>query len=374
MAAIIKSRVGKSALVLKHSEYPFFERLPRQIITSIREKYIVLLYFGYHTVAHKDFEYADGYIAASGVLELQNSKLPRLNLNGYNFIPERFISGLPVERRFLDFLFVGDVTPRKGLLEVLYCLNELASIREYKACLVIRTNSNNLFYRIHERRVRKFISERCSQAMMRNVSFVFSDAGCGFKLDSLIIQNLMQGAKCLLLPSRKEGAARVFAEAKLAQMDTICFEGMRGGTLSRVFSNDFLYKTPSQLIGILSNYEYLGLGKDEVIKIQDSFSTVASTQKFREFLMDFNDSSSLSASVEPEAMYNMLSGHRQDLPRGIPSTVNTDECLSTASMYRLGGLLLGKELRRYRLIFKIQDFQLSVERWMKIVGQKIKNR
>lgn len=374
MAVVIKSNEGKSILILKHSEYPYFSYLSKKIINSIRKNFFVIVYFGYHTVLEEDLRFIDGYVASKGVLEIESSKVPRIYLNGYNFIPDSFKSA-EIQQRMIDFCFIGDVTPRKGLSEILNTMQCLYNTGwDAKILLIIRINSKNKFYRHYEKKFYQTIDNIFDTHALSNINFIILDAGRNLKLSSDLVSKLMNDSKCLLLPSRGEGAARVFSEAKLSGMDTICYAEMRGGTLAKTFSNDLLYRSQDELYTLLKNYEYKGPQPSELTEIEKTFLTKFSTPKLLEFLQNLNvTKKDTSIHLNPEQMYNLLSSHQRMLPRYIPSAISSDECLSIQSMHRLADHILDSNITVNFIYAAFLNRIISLQRYTHIIKQKIQS-
>ena len=99
MAFILQNHTksSKGILIIKHLEVVFFNAMSSEKISKLREKYLIGLYFGIYTRKKNDYKNIDFYVGEDNVIEIAKTVIPRLNLNGYNFLPESVF----VEKKFV---------------------------------------------------------------------------------------------------------------------------------------------------------------------------------------------------------------------------------------------------------------------------------
>lgn len=373
MAFIIKTNSEKNILVLKHLEYPFYSLMNKRVIEKIRAGYYVLIYFGYHTVKKGgDYDFVDGYIAEDNVLDIDVSNLPRLNYNGYNFISG--YDDFKEKEKVWDYIFIGDPTPRKGLIDYISAIQKYSELGGEKRFLLInRVNKNNKLYRVSLRKIRRLM-DRISPSFRNRITYLEIESSNQYPIPKDIIQNFYLMSSTLVLPSRGEGAARVFSEAKLCGLNAICYSGMRGGTLNHIQSNDFLFDDSKQLSEYLTRNT--DISENERVNLRsrnyELFSTKYTKPKFvKELSHCFNlDESVLDDFFSKYDLYNSLSSHNRYLPREIPSNKYTDECLSYKSITSLAELLLNERVK-YPIYGGLINLFVMFKKYIGIIKRKL---
>ena len=71
MAFILKenNNNNKGILVLKHLELKYYSSLDPNLIDSLRKKFIIGVYFGFHFKIYEDIKNIDFYLAEDNVIE-----------------------------------------------------------------------------------------------------------------------------------------------------------------------------------------------------------------------------------------------------------------------------------------------------------------
>jgi len=339
------SHESKGILIIKHLEYRYLESLTGRKIQELSKRYFIGLYFGFYTIRKSDFMFVDFYVGEDGVVDIPNSVIPRLNLNGYNFQPPAFFARSVSQKKF-DFIFIGDPSRRKRLKFLLRNLERAMRQEDFRVLIINRTKSANLYLLLLNLLVRQKL-RNLPDAIRRKITYIEADQSLGMPIPRDVIPFFLESSKCLIIPSLAEGAARVVAEAMSKGLSIISYADMQGATNNHLCDDyDMLFRTSRELescmVNFVRNYQikYIHNTRD----VSHLFSEEVSKKKFKEFLIgNLPDFSLDEANWKSISLVNSLQSHNAILPRVIPSNPRTDECQSYDSFYRLYSHLVGHE-------------------------------
>lgn len=359
MAFILQENTknSKGILIIKHLEYVFFNAMPIIKISQLRKKYIIGLYFGFYTFRKNDFENIDFYIGEDNVVCIPKSNIPRLNLNGYNFQPKSFFVKNGLKKQF-DFIFIGDPSRRKRLSMLIQSLNKALDKCNFSVLIINRTKSKNIYSRLLNYNVRASLSKLNSNK--RNfITYLEVDQSNNLLIPRNVIPFFIESAKCLIIPSLAEGAARVVAEALAKGLNIISYKEMQGATNNHLHKDyDLLFKTDKELIDKIYYYikNYDNFFSKKNVDVKETFFEENSKNKLKLFLQNtFKNFKIDENNFKNTTLVNSLQSHNTFLPRFLPSNKKTDECQSYLSMYKLTSYLLQTPPNMYSiLLFRIR--------------------
>lgn len=326
--------------------------MPDELITVVREKYLIGLYFGFAVNVSKDTAGVDFYIAADNVMLQYQGSLPRLPLNGFHFIDSRFDTKRSAETEF-DFVFIGNSQRRKNLLELLRAIGSMSESPKF--CIVNRVGLaiESQLYSVKVRQILRALPHE----VRKRVRYIEIPPH-GDSIPSFLMSELLAASRSLVCISRAEGAARVVAEAVLNNLPIVYYSKMIGGTCNHLDDSiDFRLNDIGELPLVLDRayLELLDRGRQERGD-GDVYLESNSKKVLVKFLRE-HFSEQLSSSVEEiilrRPLYNAFSGHQNHLPESMSSRAS-DEVLSLSKMYRLFNYLLGIE-RKVPFNLKVRD-------------------
>lgn len=365
MAVILinPNKESKGVLILKHLEVEFWIRQPLQLINEIKDKYHVGIYFGFYTELNSDIRGADFYVAEDNVLKFSfETSIPRLNLNGYNFLQGKDWNINYTPTKTIDFIFIGNYSRRKRALYLIENLERLKySNDDFNAVLVIMYRGGLIEYF-----TRHLIHKKAKN--FKQVSLIEVSNKKGIKLSKTVIKALLERSKFLVIPSTSEGAARVIAESKLLDCRVISYSKMLGGSNNHLDPDeDFLYE--KDLYKVLS--EALRIKANHITdeKIKKLFLEEYSREKLKKFLQDFFALDLIQTeSIDSKILENLFQSHQQTLPRDIPTNKNTDECLSKLSLTRFLFYSIDSHLTQKQIfLLRIEDYYIQVKSKLKLI-------
>jgi glycosyltransferase involved in cell wall biosynthesis len=342
------SKKSKGILIIKHLEYPFYNAMLVRNIRELQRKYFIGLYLGFYTSKDYDFKNIDFYIAEDNVLYIRNSRLPRLNLNGYNFQPKSFFSRS--SNKYFDFIFIGDPSRRKRLKLFLESIDKALDNRTFSTLIINRTNSKNIYSKLLNLEVRNTF-RNINQTKRNNITYLEVDKSKDLIIPRTSIPFFIESAKCLVIPSLEEGAARVVAEALSKGLNVLSYKHMLGATNNHLNNEyDLLFDSKEDLVEKMSSFveNYENFYSKKNINYYKIFSEEESKQKLKSFLITTLKGFQLDKdNFEKLVLTNSLQSHNTFLPRSLPSNKKTDECQSLDSMYKLVCFATNKSARYY---------------------------
>jgi glycosyltransferase involved in cell wall biosynthesis len=340
---------AKGIVVFKHLEIKFFNALPAKIREAIKSRYNIIYYFGFHAEFDEDLMGADGYISDHNVLRISNSNIPRLFLNGFNFIGDEFCDNVSLElvRKEFDFIYVGDPQKRKNLDLLIAAIKNVHELNYFpKIIIVNRVNSNSRDISKRNEFLKKYLLSNIDKTHKNNIVYIESDGGFGFLLPSYFIKCLMEKCRALIIPSSEEGAARVVAEAKVLGLDVISNLNMKGGSNNYLDEDDLLFEGEVDLTNkIISYLKRSDIKRSEQLK-SDRYKKIFCEKFTRKEAIDWFsktygvDRQYIETSLLNKTLYNSFSSHNVYIPRDVPSNKSTDECLTNISMLKFSTYLL----------------------------------
>lgn len=367
------SRVSKGVLVIKHSEAFFYHKLPKGLREALREKFYVGVYFGYYTELKCDMD-VDFYVADNNVLRVKNSQVPRMYVNGINFIVpdlkyyDEYNKSNVVKD--VDFLVIGNSQKRKNLTEVINVFVDLAKQGKCFRAVVINRISPSFEGRIISRKIRKSIS-KMPRDSRRNLIYLEQTSFSDMIPRELVFQ-LMKKSRALICPSRVEGAARVVGEAVLMDMIVFSNKHMKGGTNNYLDGgSDYLFNSFSDLQDKLCNFvDIRASGKGYVSKNKFYYTEEYSKEICCDFLVNsLGLPESVRGEIHGKSLINAFSGHQNILPEKFSSSL-TDEVLSVVKLYKFISYLSGVEVRGVELFRlaaydKLFSSMVNLKQWLK---------
>lgn len=355
---------SKGILILKHLEFVFFNAMSLKKIFQLQEKYIIGLYFGFYTFKKNDFENIDFYIGEDNVVEIPQSKTPRLNLNGYNFQPKSFFVKNGLKKQF-DFIFIGDPSRRKRLSMLIDSLNSALDKCSFSVLIINRTKTKSLYSKFLNKIVRASLG-KMNYNKRSHITYLEVDQSNNALIPRDVIPFFIESAKCLIIPSLAEGAARVVAESLAKGLNVISFKDMQGATNNHLHKDyDLLFNTEKDLTDKICYYveNYKNIFSKKNIDFEDIFFEDNSKHKLKIFLQNtFKNFHLDKKNFKNKRLANSLQSHNTFLPRFLPSNKKTDECISFDSMYKLICYLTENPIKKhsiflYRISMRIHEIK-----------------
>lgn len=379
MAFVIEPVGGnKGILVIKHLELAYFGAMKKDLKEELRRHYVVGLYCGFVMSGHINQNDIEFVIAADGVIQTDGLRIPRLPLNGFNFIRDDF--GRQYERagleRIYDFLFIGNYQARKGLIEFLAALQTCATKRRGIKVLCVLVNYDG-DRRSRRRRAAQRLVEEIRATRPLELKFVEINKTFGDGLPTEFMEFAMRSSRALVLSSFKEGAARVVAEAEMCGLPVIAREDCAGGSANHLLPEaNILFSgqegLENALLQLLDEWDARFSKKKAN---PDPYRESLSKEKFATFFAQHFgfDRGTLQDHIRPMKFYNALSSHLNLLPAAI-SNPATDEIYSTTKFEALAAMLLGKKAAP-SIGGRVADLRLGLQRELrKIAGRLIGRR
>lgn len=333
-----KSQSSKGVLILKHSEYKVFRSMPEKIRRSVKVDYSIGVYFGFAMNLAESWgrETVDFVVATDNVAKGLSKDIPRIPLNGFNFIApadEKFSDEALV--KLYDFMFVGNSQTRKNLNKLVSSISELDSSGKHFSFFILNRVGLSLEEKLNARRIRKKIDSLSDEARA-NVTYMELN-GSQDQLPKNLLFLAMRQSRALICPSRSEGAARIVAEAALRGLNIISYKHMKGGTNNfldlkyDIIFDDF-NRLSEAMVQYITDIEFYS--KKEV-KCREIYQENHSKVRFVEFLSSIiseptNDLMKIASKLD---MKNALSSHTNFLPSNCSSKMS-DEALTSTSMLR----------------------------------------
>lgn len=326
----------KGIIIFKHLEIPLILNMPEELMIKLKKDYILGMYFGFNYDLKEDLKYIDFYVAEDNVLKISKSKIPRINLNGYNFIGDEFDIVFPKREKIYDLIYIGNSSRRKGLSELLTTLNELYTKDLKVNMLIINRVAKGIYNKLLLYFIRKKL-KKIETKYRKYISYIEIDNPIGYQLPKNLIKELLLYSKALILPSRDEGAARVVAEAQLMGLNIISYAKMRGATNNHLSKYDILYEDfnnfSSEIQDFIERYDEYYSKKD--IDLSEVYLEKYNKPKFIKdisFYFDFEENFLLE-KLKDVKFYNSISSHNMLLPRELVSNKLSDEIYSFRKMY-----------------------------------------
>ncbi|MDB4060215.1 hypothetical protein N9492_01190 [Flavobacteriaceae bacterium] len=336
---------------------------PKKIF-QLQEKYMIGLYFGFYTFKKNDFENIDFYIGEDNVVEIPQSKTPRLNLNGYNFQPKSFFVKNGLKKQF-DFIFIGDPSRRKRLSMLIDSLNSALDKCSFSVLIINRTKTKSLYSKFLNKIVRASLG-KMNYNKRSHITYLEVDQSNNALIPRDVIPFFIESAKCLIIPSLAEGAARVVAESLAKGLNVISFKDMQGATNNHLHKDyDLLFNTEKDLTDKICYYveNYKNIFSKKNIDFEDIFLEDNSKHKLKIFLQNtFKNFHLDKKNFKNKRLVNSLQSHNTFLPRFLPSNKKTDECISFDSMYKLICYLTENPIKKhsiflYRISMRIHEIK-----------------
>ncbi|UTJ07341.1 glycosyltransferase [Arcobacter roscoffensis] len=350
---------GKGILIFKHLEIKLLEKMPKEIISKLKSKYILGMYFGSFYKLEEDLTYIDFYLAEDNVLKIENSTMPRINLNGYNFIGKDFEIKENVLEKYYDLIFIGNVSRNKNLIKVIDTINKLIKKDVNIKVLIVNRSLSGVYNKI----LKYFIYRKLNSINSldkKNITYIEINNPKGYQLSKKLIKDLMLQSKGLIIASKYEGAARVVAEAQLLGLNILSYEKMKGATNNHLSEYDILFNDfnnlENKILDFINNYDSFYSKKDiDYSKIYlEKYNRIKLCENISE-VCNIN-SSVLLKSIEHISLYNSISSHSAILPRKYVSNPQNDEISDHLTMYSLLCYLTSNKSKlSYLLYFKNVD-------------------
>lgn len=347
MAFVIpETAQNKGIMIVKHVEYKYFNAVNPGLIADLRKRFLVGLYYGFYSERRAPTRNLDFVVAAKDVIP-DDQALPRLMLNGFHFIDDKF--GLQIEQgrsyaKNYDFLFVGNYQKRKGLVEFLLAFAEVAEASPKVSALIIVINNDK--DRTSRRRTRTGqLVAKIRNSGKGRIKLIEINKTFGEGLPSEFIELAMHRSRSVIVPSFMEGAARVVAEAEMCGVPVILREDCKGGSASHLDPDmNILFQGQA---GLLSAMKAFLAGWETIFskKVPNDAPYRQSLSKdvlVRFFTEKFAfDEAGLRSHVDQTNFYNALSSHCNFLPEKFSNPV-TDEVYSSIKFQKLICHLLGR--------------------------------
>lgn len=328
----------KGILILKHSEFATFSKFDNRFKLRVKDKYYLGIYFGFAMNLTNGWGEGliDFVVAADNVANGLNSSIPRIPLNGFNFIApaeERYTDG--ILNKVYDFIFVGNSQTRKNLYKLVCSISELDAQGKNYTYILINRVGLTLEEKINARRIRKKINSLSDYARSRVTYIEFN--GSQDQLPKSLLFLAMRQSKALICPSRSEGAARIVAEASLRGLNVISYKFMKGGTNNFLDKDyDLIFDDFNSLSSVMDKYvENADFYLKKDIACQTIYEESHSKLKFVDYLSNIlsEPSEELAQIASKLDMKNALSSHTNLLPSNC-SSKTSDEALKSSSMLR----------------------------------------
>jgi|GEM_PF-2858704 len=349
---------GKGIIIFKHLEIKFINRLNQNLINKLKQKYIIGVYFGFHTQLSVDIDWADFYLAADNLIKIKKSTKPRIPLNGFNFISSQEIQSDNITPKKYDFLFIGNSQTRKNLLPFVKSLKEMSKSTKDFNILIINRLGESLENKLYVHKIRKVLSSLQAD-VRKNIRYIES-LTVSDPLPKDALKLFYQQSRYLVITSRSEGAARVVGEASLNNLAIISYAKMLGGTNNHLdLDVDILFDDFKDLSSTLLN----------ALKKRGELNSYSSTNKncyLEEYskviliehlvaLFNFKQTD-LESELLSKNLYNAFSSHLNLLDSKF-SNNQTDEILSYKKMYLfISSLTLSITPSHKKLKYNILDF------------------
>lgn len=378
MAFILQHQTknSKGILVFKHLEVVFFNAMSYKKICQLREKYLIGLYFGTFTRKKNDYKHIDFYIGEDNVIEIDKTFIPRLNLNGYNFLPESVFINKKLKKQF-DFIFIGDPSRNKRLSMFIDSINKALDQCNFSVLIINRIKSKSLYSKFLNKIVRASLG-KMDDNKRSNITYFEVDQSMNTLIPRDVMPFFIESSKCLVTTSLFEGAARVVAESLSKGLNVISFIEMKGATNNHLHKDyDLLFHNENDLVQkiifYIKNFDIRFANKS--INYKDIFSENKSKEKLKLFLEEnFKDMKIDKENLVSIKLTNSFQSHNTFLPRYLPSNKKTDECLSFDSIYRtICYLTENPTKKRLNYLFKISTLIYKVKLFLKQLITKIIN-
>ena len=172
-----------------------------------------------------------------------------------------------------------------------------------------------------------------------HITYLEVDVSNNLLIPRNVIPFFIESAKCLIIPSLAEGAARVVAESLAKGLNIISYKDMQGATNNHLHKDyDLLFNTEKDLTEKICYYieNYKNIFSKKSIDVEDIFSEENSKLKLKIFLQNtFKNFHLDEKNFKNTTLVNSLQSHNTFLPRFLPSNKKTDECQSFLSMYKV---------------------------------------
>ncbi|WP_435274806.1 hypothetical protein ACMAZF_16330 [Psychrobium sp. nBUS_13] len=325
---------NKGILILKHLEVQYFTALDKKLIERLKKEYIIGVYFGFYSKLSKDIWWADFYLSADNVLKIKTTSVPRIPLNGFNFIDKNEISEVDNLDKKYDFLYIGNSQTRKNLLQFVKACKYLLERVESSNILIVNRLGNSIEEKLYVRRVRNVL-QSMNSSTRKNITYIESMTSSN-PLPKDVIKQFYLQSRTLVIPSRAEGAARVVGEASLNNLKVISYQKMQGGTNNHLnFEIDETFESFEQLPDIMEQTvrnrvclsEYVSNNKS--CYLEDVSKKVLIEHLVKLF---FYERDNLEQQFSSQNFYNAFSSHL-NLIKSEFTNNQTDEVLSFSKMY-----------------------------------------
>lgn len=378
MAFILQNHTksSKGILIIKHLEVVFFNAMSREKISKLREKYIIGLYFGIYTSKKNDYKNIDFYVGEDNVIEIAKTVIPRLNLNGYNFLPESVFVEKKLKKQF-DFIFIGDPSRRKRLSMLINSINKALDQCSFSVLIINRTKSKSLYSKFLNKIVRASLG-KMNYNKRSHITYLEVDQSNNTLIPRDVMPFFIESSKCLIIPSLVEGAARVVAESLSKGLNVISFIDMKGATNNHLHKGyDLLFQNEKDLVQkiifYVKNFDIRFANKN--INYKDIFFENKSKEKLKIFLEEnFKDIKIDKENLISIKLTNSFQSHNTFLPRCLPSNKKTDECLTFDSMYRTICYITENPIKKHSIyLYKISMLIYEIKLFLKQLITKIIN-
>lgn len=327
----------KSILIFKHLEIPFINNLNNKIYEQLSSKFIIGYYYGFHTESIPKYK-PDFVISLDDVMgqSLRNhyKEIPIFKRSGFNYIPENiddYVKKKSCHIKNEKLMYIGDLSPRKNLLDVIIFSNKFKLPFE----VFLKINSSYEIMLIH---LINFFSPNTIKINIPRTKKSFSRK---------TILKKMSESKAVFIPYKKEGAARVLAEAELICKPVIYNNKMIGGTLA--------FLKPEENIK-LSNFNTMSqIDKLKSKKYEEKliiYGCAENTKKFEEFIYHHFE---LKVIFQDQELVNAFSGHKNIINNQFTNK-HSDEIKSFASFHNF--------LNSYEIDQGKPKFQINLNKYI----------
>ncbi len=226
------TKKSKGILVFSHKEYInlFNKTISKRILEEINKHYLIGIHWGISKDNIVESKYVDFHLSLPGVLptnfENENPIDPIVEKASRSFIPSNiFFENKDIEKKY-DVINVGRKVKMKRNLDLFLIINELLKKNNKLKVLLIITDANvrkwtydwlfeENFNKVIEKRYRKNIEIISFKSLEEKPSHEF-------------IARKLNESKTFLFTSRREGVAKVTAEAALCNIPIIMYKNFRG--------------------------------------------------------------------------------------------------------------------------------------------------
>lgn len=325
---------SKGVMIFKHLEIQYISVMEPKLLLSLKSLYHIGVYFGFHYSLKKDIAWADFYLAADNVLNIPYSQVPRIALNGFNFINADEISSGNIASKKYDFLFIGNSQTRKNLYKFVLALKELSDNNISYTSLIVNRLGESIEEKFYVKRIRKVL-RMLSSDNRKNITYLESmTSSNGLPKD--VMKKFYEQSRCLVITSRSEGAARVVGEASLNDLAVISYSNMKGGTNNHLnLEVDKLFNSfdelPTALESIVSNRyslkDYVAPNKNCYLESHNKKILILRLAELLSYDIEF-----LHNELKGKNLYNAFSSHLNLIGSQF-SNNTTDEILSYSKMH-----------------------------------------